>query len=303
MTFTAPDIDYAGLSPRHRADRRALRRPAGRPGRPRRSGSSSRSLTLATLATTAGLCIWQWGESKDLVAGALRLDDLAIAISLIGHRRGRLRRAALLARAGGRAARREPRHGEFQALLLGSVLGMVLLAQAQNLVSFFVALELLSIPLYVLCGAALPPPRVARVGAQVPDRRLARLGDAALRDGVHLRRLGLDRLRRDRRRDRRPALADDPLVLIGIALCATGLAFKISIAPFHQWTPDVYQGAPTPVTAFMAVATKAAAFAVFAPLLRRRPRRRRSTTGHRRSPRSPRSRSSSATSARSARTR
>ncbi|MDQ2935711.1 MAG: NADH-quinone oxidoreductase subunit N, partial [Chloroflexota bacterium] len=55
----------------------------------------------------------------------------------------------------------------------------------------------------------------------------------------------------------------DPLVLMGIALAATGLAFKISIAPFHQWTPDVYEGAPTPITAFMAVATKAAAFAVF----------------------------------------
>ena len=49
-------------------------------------------------------------------------------------------------------------------------------------------------------------------------------------------------------------------MLIGIALVATGLAFKISLAPFHQWTPDVYQGAPTPITAFMAVATKAAAF-------------------------------------------
>jgi len=53
------------------------------------------------------------------------------------------------------------------------------------------------------------------------------------------------------------------LILIGVALAATGLAFKTSIAPFHQWTPDVYEGAPTPVTAFMAVATKAAAFAVF----------------------------------------
>jgi NADH-quinone oxidoreductase subunit N len=55
----------------------------------------------------------------------------------------------------------------------------------------------------------------------------------------------------------------DPLILIGIALAAVGLAFKTSIAPFHQWTPDVYQGAPTPITNFMAVATKAAAFAVF----------------------------------------
>jgi NADH-quinone oxidoreductase subunit N len=56
-------------------------------------------------------------------------------------------------------------------------------------------------------------------------------------------------------------LASDPLLLTGIALALTGLAFKASVAPFHQWTPDVYEGAPTPVTAFMAVATKAAAFA------------------------------------------
>jgi NADH-quinone oxidoreductase subunit N len=54
----------------------------------------------------------------------------------------------------------------------------------------------------------------------------------------------------------------DPLLLTGIALSAVGLAFKASVAPFHTWTPDVYQGAPTPVTAFMAVATKAAAFAI-----------------------------------------
>src|SRR3954449_2424272 len=58
-------------------------------------------------------------------------------------------------------------------------------------------------------------------------------------------------------------LGSDPLMLTGIALCVAGLAFKASVAPFHQWTPDVYEGAPTPVTAFMAVATKAAALGVF----------------------------------------
>jgi NADH-quinone oxidoreductase subunit N len=63
------------------------------------------------------------------------------------------------------------------------------------------------------------------------------------------------------------ALASDSLILVGVALVVTGLAFKVSIAPFHQWTPDVYQGAPTPVTAFMAVATKAAAFVVLVRLL------------------------------------
>ena len=59
-----------------------------------------------------------------------------------------------------------------------------------------------------------------------------------------------------------PSSVGDPLLLTGVALAATGLAFKASVAPFHQWTPDVYQGAPTPITSFMAVATKAAAFAV-----------------------------------------
>src|SRR6202035_2840525 len=58
-------------------------------------------------------------------------------------------------------------------------------------------------------------------------------------------------------------LATDPLTLTGIALCVAGLCFKASVAPFHQWTPDVYEGAPTLVTAFMAVATKVAALGVF----------------------------------------
>jgi NADH-quinone oxidoreductase subunit N len=58
------------------------------------------------------------------------------------------------------------------------------------------------------------------------------------------------------------SLASDPLTLTGIALCVAGLCFKASVAPFHQWTPDVYEGAPTPITAFMAVATKVAALGV-----------------------------------------
>ena len=64
------------------------------------------------------------------------------------------------------------------------------------------------------------------------------------------------------RRGGRTSVEDDALFLTAIALIVTGLAFKASVAPFHQWTPDVYEGAPTPVTAFMAVATKAAAFGV-----------------------------------------
>jgi NADH-quinone oxidoreductase subunit N len=261
MTFTAPDIDYAGLSPVIALTGGiCLVLLAGLIGRHQRAVVSV--LSLATLGTAAGLCIWQWGERKDLVAGALRVDELALAATLIA-----IAAAAFCVPLSWRepAAERpdqEPRHGEFQALLLSSVLGMTLLAEAQNLVSFFISLELLSVPLYVLCGSALGRPQSLESGLKYLI--VGSLGSATLLYGLAFiyggsgstdfggiaQGIGGD-------------LVDDPLILIGIALAGTGLAFKISIAPFHQWTPDVYQGAPTPVTAFMAVATKAAAFAVF----------------------------------------
>ncbi len=139
---------------------------------------------------------------------------------------------------------------------------MVLLAQAQNLVSFFVAIELLSVPLYVLCGSALW--RRESLEAGLKYLIVGSLGSATLLYGLAFIYGGSGSTDFSGIRDGIGAgLADDPLILIGIGLAATGLAFKISIAPFHQWTPDVYQGAPTPVTAFMAVATKVAAFCVF----------------------------------------
>jgi len=262
VTFQAPHIDYAGLSPVIALTAGICVVLIGGLVGPRRQRGVVSVLSLATLATAAGLCIWQWGERKDLVAGALRLDDLALAVALIA-----IFAAAFCVPLSWReeAAERpgaEPRHGEFQALLLSSVLGMVLLAQAQNLIAFFVALELLSVPLYVLCGSALRRERSLESGLKYLI--VGSLGSATLLYGLAFIYGGSGSTDFTAIRDAiGGGLADDPLVLMGIALAATGLAFKISIAPFHQWTPDVYQGAPTPVTAFMAVATKAAAFAVF----------------------------------------
>jgi NADH-quinone oxidoreductase subunit N len=262
VTFNAPNIDYAGLSPVIALTAGlCVVLLAGLVGRRQRIVVSA--LSFVTLATAAGLCIWQWGEAKDLVAGALRLDDLALAISLTC-----IASAAFVIPLSWRepAAERpgeEPRHGEFQALVIGSTLGMVLLAQAQNLISFFVAFELLSIPLYVLCGSAIR--RRESLESGLKYLIVGSLGSATLLYGMAFVYGGSGSTDFAAIRDglAEGGIADDPLVLIGIALCATGLAFKISIAPFHQWTPDVYEGAPTPVTAFMAVATKAAAFCVF----------------------------------------
>jgi NADH-quinone oxidoreductase subunit N len=258
MNFTAPHIDYAGLSP-------VIALTAGLcvvllsgliGGKRDRWVVSG--LSIVTLGTAAGLCIWQWGEGKDLVAGALRLDDLSLAISLIA-----ITAAAFIVPLSLREpAAEEAGHGEFQALVIASTLGMVLLSQAQNLIALFVALELLSVPLYVLCGSALR--RAESLESGLKYLIVGSLGSATLLYGLSFIYGASGSTDFNSIRDAiGPSLADDPLVLVGIGLAATGLAFKVSLAPFHQWTPDVYEGAPTPVTAFMSVATKAAAFCVF----------------------------------------
>jgi len=263
MTFTAPHIDYAGLSPVIALTAGIVLVLAGAVSSRRHERAVVSILSLATLAAAAGLCIWQWNEGpKDLVAGALRMDGLGLAATLIC-----ITAAAFVipmswnedsvVRAVGPVG-----HGEFQALLLSSVLGMTLLAQAQNVVAVFVSLELLSIPLYALCGSALRNPRSLESGLKYLI--VGSLGSATLLYGLAFIYGGAGSTDFTGIRDAIGGnLAADPLILVGIGLAATGMAFKISIAPFHQWTPDVYQGAPTPVTAFMAVATKAAAFAVF----------------------------------------
>ena len=106
------------------------------------------ALSLVVLGAALGLTIWQWNEQKSIVAGALRIDDLALVLNLMLIAGG----AATVLLAWRSLAAREARHGEFHALLLTSIGGMSLLASAQNTVLVFLGLELLSIPLYVLCA-------------------------------------------------------------------------------------------------------------------------------------------------------
>src|SRR5581483_6446446 len=267
VSFQAPHIDYAGLSPVIALTAGIVLVLGAAVVTSRRERAAVSVLTLGTLAAAAGLSIWQWNEApKDLVAGALRLDSLGLAASLIAIASAAfcvplLWREGFLERRAGAAG-----HGEIQALLLASVLGMTMLAEAQNLITLFISLELLSVPLYVLCGAALNRSRSLESGLKyliVGSLGAATLlyGLAFIYGGTGATDFGAIASAIAGR-----GLGDDALILVGIGLAATGLAFKTSIAPFHQWTPDVYEGAPTPVTAFMAVATKAAAFAVFARL-------------------------------------
>ena len=107
------------------------------------------ALALVALGAAAGLTIWQWSNAgKSILSGALRIDDLALMLNLILIAGG----AATVLLAWRSLASREAGHGEFHALLLTSIAGMSLLAAAQNTVALFIGLELLSIPLYVLCA-------------------------------------------------------------------------------------------------------------------------------------------------------
>ena len=254
----APTIDYAGLSP-------LIALTAGTCVAllagllPRRTGRVlSVTIALITLATAFGLSVWQFGEPKSLVEGALRSDDLALSLNLLFFT------AAALALVLSLRERPEVPTGlaDYSALLLGSVTGMVVLAGATNLVTLFVGIELLSIPLYVMC--ALDLHRRTSLEAGLKYLVIGSVGSATLLYGLAFvygasGATGFDAIARG---ISEAGITGDPLLLTGIALALTGLAFKASVAPFHQWTPDVYEGAPTSVTAFMAVATKAAAFAV-----------------------------------------
>jgi len=216
-------------------------------------------LSLVALGAALGLTIWQWNAQKSIVSGALRIDDLSLALNLILIAGGAC--AVLLAWRS--EAAHEAAHGEFHALLLTSIGGMSVLAAAQNTVTLFVGLELLSIPLYVLCATELKREHSLESGLKYLI--VGSVGSATLLYGLALiyGATGSTDFSAIASALSSGSLATDPLTLTGIALCVAGLCFKASVAPFHQWTPDVYEGAPTPVTAFMAVTTKVAALGVF----------------------------------------
>jgi NADH-quinone oxidoreductase subunit N len=148
-------------------------------------------------------------------------------------------------------------HGEYYALVLLATSGMILLVSAVDLIAVFLGIELLSIPIYVLAGF---------------DRRKLRSNESALKyflvgsfaSAILLYGMALlygATGSTDFAAIRKSFDPSNTLAALGLALVVVGFTFKISAVPFHQWTPDVYEGAPTSVTAFMSVTVKVAAFA------------------------------------------
>ncbi len=156
---------------------------------------------------------------------------------------------------------------EYVALVLFSAAGMLVMAGANDLVVVFVALEILSIPLYVL--AAYDRHRTRSLEAGIKYFVLGAFASAILLYGIALiyGATGTTSLEGIQSFLATNVLVEEGTLLAGLALLLVGLGFKIAAVPFHMWTPDVYEGAPSPVTAFMASATKVAGFAALLRIL------------------------------------
>ena len=148
---------------------------------------------------------------------------------------------------------------ELFPLTMLSVGGMMVFPASNDLLTMFVALEVLSLPLYLMCGLA----RHRRLLSQEAGMKYFLLGafsSAFFLYGVALLYGATGTFVLPGIRDALAAHGDSSMALTGVALLSVGLLFKVGAVPFHSWIPDVYQGAPTPITGFMAAATKVAAF-------------------------------------------
>ncbi len=155
--------------------------------------------------------------------------------------------------------------GEYYALVLFSTSGMLLLTSASDLIVVFIAIELMSLSLYVLSG--LFKRRRQAGEASMKYFLLGAFASAFLLYGIALLYGATGTTNIDRLAAAAAAAPHDTLLIAGLGLLLVGFGFKISSAPFHMWAPDVYEGAPTSVTALIATGSKAAVFAVLVRLL------------------------------------
>ncbi|MDR0782207.1 MAG: NADH-quinone oxidoreductase subunit NuoN [Propionibacteriaceae bacterium] len=286
MEFTQPSLDYVALAPFLVVLGAACLGILIEAFAPRKIRFVTQ-VVLAVLALEAALAliIWQWGTyalvdswRAPIVRGTVIVDGPVqagwailfgfglVAVILFAERRlhggatAFTPAAASIPGSKGEAAAAKAGlvHSEVFPLALFAMSGMALFVAANDLLVLFIGLEILSLPLYVIAGLA----RQRRLLSQESALKYFLLGAAAsaiFLFGVAMLfgfagGFGYDQLAKAV-----SFAATDGLLWAGLVLVAVGLLFKIGAVPFHSWVPDVYQGAPTPVTAFMAICTKAAA--------------------------------------------
>lgn len=214
------------------------------------------SLVILGLGMGASLLIWSRPPAEYL--GGAVSDGFSLSVRLVVLIAGIF--GVLLSRNFLPAIERQG--GAFYSLFILAVIGMMLMGTATNLIVLFIALEIFSLALYILSGFHRENPRSIEAAM-----KYFLLGAFASTFFVYgsalLYGAGGSTSYLQIHETLSSGGGNQSLVLPGIALLLVGFGFKVSLVPFHMWTPDVYQGAPTPVTAFMSVGTKAAAFAGF----------------------------------------
>ena len=213
-------------------------------------------LAAAGLALTIGFALSQNGQESYGFNGMVVLDGFSTFVNILLLFSGIMG----IALAYSYLKRMGIERGEYYSLMLFSIVGMMLMAQASDLIVVFIALELLSIPLYVLAAFAHPQHNSGEAGLKyfllgAFSGGFVVYGIALVFDATQSTALtGIATAALT-------GVANVPLMLAGSGLILVGFAFKVAAVPFHMWTPDVYQGAPTSVTAFMAAGAKIAGFA------------------------------------------
>jgi NADH-quinone oxidoreductase subunit N len=225
-------------------------------------------VSLIGIAVSAGFTLAMWGGTDQAIFNnRLAVDSFALFFKLLF-----LGIAALVILASQDYASKMARfQGEYYALILLATLGMMLMAAAIELISIYVALELASISLYALVGF-LKDPKSSE--ASLKYLLLGAIASAVMLYGMALvfgftGQTQLGEIARAIQIIPGPAIPrppphalESPALALGMVLLIAGFGFKIAAVPFHMWVPDVYEGAPTPITAYLSVGSKAAGFAL-----------------------------------------
>ncbi|HSR57146.1 MAG TPA: NADH-quinone oxidoreductase subunit N [Candidatus Binataceae bacterium] len=216
-------------------------------------------LSIAALAIAFVLTLAMTGQNALTFSGALVVDDFTVFFEL-----------AILFAAGvvvlmslSYADETRLPGAEYYSLILFAALGMMLMAAADDLIIIFLGLETMSLSIYVLAGLKRSDPRSNE--AAFKYFLLGAFSTGFLLYGIALiyGATGTIKLEPIRVALSRGVALGNPLLLLGLAMMLIGFGFKIAAVPFHMWTPDAYEGAPTPITAYMATGVKLAAFAGF----------------------------------------
>ncbi len=216
-------------------------------------------LGLAGIVLALLFCFSLWGKSEYAFNRMVVVDNYSLFFKMIF-----LITAALTVLMSIRFLQEEDfEYGEYYILVLFAAVGMMFMASAADLIIIFLGLETFSLAIYVLAGFFRTQPKSNE--SSLKYFLLGAFSTGFLLYGIALiyGATGTTNLKGIYEFVRKIHLFTDPLLLIGMGLLIVGFGFKVASVPFHMWTPDVYEGAPTSVTAFMSVGAKAAGFAAF----------------------------------------